>query len=78
MCDYEEIMRKAQSGTLVVQDVLPCYRPRCDGDKYTPLQCSLNAPKWCWCSNEEGLAIEGTLKKYLKQEECSKCIQYKL
>lgn len=76
MC--KEITRKFESGTLVVQDVLPCYRPRCKGDKYRLLQCSLNAPGWCWCSNEEGLAIEGTFKESLKQEECSKCIQYKL
>ena len=71
-CNYHEIQEKAKQGTLKLSDLIPCYYPDCEGRDYAIRQCSYNAPEWCWCSDREGIAIEGTLQKGLKADGCSK------
>lgn len=73
MCNTAKLEIKANTGELELSDVLKCYYPTCDGTEYAILQCSAHLPGWCWCSDSNGVSIEGTLKYGLQAEDHSHC-----
>lgn len=69
--NLKELQDKSKKGTLELADIhKDCYEPTCDGDKYDIIQCSDLLPGWCWCSDSDGIRIEGTLKKGLTINDC--------
>lgn len=73
-CDNSVLKEKRKNSTLELMDFnQECYEPKCKREKYYPIQCSSQLPGgWCWCSDVDGIRIEGTLKKGLQIQECSK------
>ena len=77
-CPIQTIQERAESGELTLPELTKCYHPDCLQGEYVQIQCSDIAPEWCWCSDPQGIAIEGTLKKGLKEEDCSKLHKIKI
>lgn len=71
-CNYMDIQQKAAEGTLTINDVIDCYRPNCDGEKYARRQCSYNSYFHCWCSSEDGFVIPDTFEKDKPMGACGK------
>lgn len=70
-CPHSEHSAKANNGTLQISDLLPCYDPTCNGDKYAPFQCAEEFPSWCWCSGPDG-PINSTFAEGLTPRDCGK------